>query len=74
MLVDGVWYFIALAMVNFLNLAFYRAATEVQVRHISLFLPVATEPSFRLQRKPMFNWRHSPANLDKFPELPLDTA
>ncbi|KAJ7350327.1 hypothetical protein DFH08DRAFT_861060 [Mycena albidolilacea] len=36
MLVDGVWYFIALAMVNFLNLAFYRAANEVQVRHISL--------------------------------------
>jgi hypothetical protein len=44
MLVDGVWYFIVLAMVNFLNLAFYRAATEVQVRHISLFLPVATDP------------------------------
>ncbi|KAJ7874759.1 hypothetical protein B0H14DRAFT_2502004 [Mycena olivaceomarginata] len=36
MLVDGVWYFIALAMINFLNLAFYRAATEVQTAAASL--------------------------------------
>ncbi|KAJ7502846.1 hypothetical protein B0H11DRAFT_606166 [Mycena galericulata] len=28
MLVDGVWYFVALAMVNFLNLGFYRATPE----------------------------------------------
>ncbi|KAJ6497819.1 hypothetical protein C8R45DRAFT_984349 [Mycena sanguinolenta] len=34
MLVDGIWYFIGLALVNFLNLGFYRATPlEVQVGH-----------------------------------------
>ncbi|KAJ7668461.1 hypothetical protein DFH06DRAFT_1181774 [Mycena polygramma] len=37
MLVDGVWYFVALAMVNFLNLGFYHSSSnEVQTAAASL--------------------------------------
>ncbi|KAJ7232765.1 hypothetical protein B0H12DRAFT_1144766 [Mycena haematopus] len=37
MLVDGICYFIGLALINFLNLGLYRASSlEVQVRHLSV--------------------------------------
>jgi len=51
MLVDGVWYFVALALVNFLNLGFYRAtvlADEVQTAAASLGYTVTWVMSQRL--------------------------
>lgn len=41
MLVDGVWYFVALALVNFLNLGFYRRtprASQLEIQVLDLIL------------------------------------
>jgi hypothetical protein len=39
MLADGVWYFVVLALINLLNVVFYRATSleDVQVRQILHF-------------------------------------